>query len=380
MNISNFSSEALKEELQRREVHTGDSDDDSLYSDPRAVTSQSKKRHRSASPDLLDDDANARPARRNATDVTSRNETHIEGMKARRTKLVVTQEEKDFDLASKLQADEAASSLNSQKQLTQKQLTDPRFGTKSRPIDVDRMRSPFQGRTTATKDFDPQDAAIVRQLHREELQAQEERLRKAASRTRDCAVCGEATLIIELPSLSSCPHDAQTCRDCYATWIASQLENNGWQQVKCPGTTCKINLEHEEIKAYATKAVFERYDALQTCGVLSSDPKFCWCRAQGCTSGQIHDAREVGNLFTCIHCRASFCIVHGSAHDASESCREYEDRTREEEERNEREKEIKASEDALGKLSKRCPNKNCNSPIQKNGWCNHITCKSASST
>ena len=54
--------------------------------------------------------------------------------------------------------------------------------------------------------------------------------------------------------------------------------------------------------------------------------------------------------------------------------------TREEEERNEREKEIKASEDALGKLSKRCPNKNCNSPIQKNGWCNHITCKSASST
>ena len=168
MNISNFSSEALKEELQRREVHTGDSDDDSLYSDPRAVTSQSKKRHRSASPDLLDDDANARPARRNATDVTSRNETHIEGMKARRTKLVVTQEEKDFDLASKLQADEAASSLNSQKQLTQKQLTDPRFGTKSRPIDVDRMRSPFQGRTTATKDFDPQDLALEHQANFDE--------------------------------------------------------------------------------------------------------------------------------------------------------------------------------------------------------------------
>ena len=108
MDISNFSTEALKEELQRREAHTEDSDDDSLYSDPRAVTSQSKKRQRSASPDLLDGDANARPARRNATDITSRNET-LEGMKAKRTKRVVTQEEKDFELASKLQADEAAS-------------------------------------------------------------------------------------------------------------------------------------------------------------------------------------------------------------------------------------------------------------------------------
>lgn len=369
MDISNFSTEALKEELQRREAHTGDSDDDSLYSDPRANTSQSKKRQRSASPDLLDDDANARSAQRNATDITSRNET-LEGMKTKRTKRVVTQEEKDFELASKLQA-----SLNSQNQLT-----DPRFGIKSRPIEVDRIRSPFQGSTAAIEDFDPQDAAIARQIHREELGAQEERLRKAASRTRDCAVCGEATLIIELPSLSSCPHDAQTCRDCYATWIVSQLENNGWQQVKCPGTTCKINLEYEEIKAYATKEVFERYDALQTRGLLSSDPNFRWCRGQGCTSGQIHDAREVGDLFTCLHCRASYCIVHGSAHDASESCREYDDRTREEKERNEREKEVKASEDALGKLSKRCPNKKCNSPIQKNGGCNHIICKSASFT
>jgi hypothetical protein len=267
--------------------------------------------------------------------------------------------------ASKLQADEDASLVNSQKRWT-----DPRFGTKSRPIDLDRTSSPFQDSTAAIENFDTQDAAIARQLHREELQAQEERLREAASRTRDCAVCGEATLIIELPSLSSCSHEAQTCSDCYATWISSRLKENGWQEVKCPGTTCRINLKYEEIKAYATKEVFERYDAL----------KARWCRAQGCTSGQIHDAREVGNVFTCVECRARHCTVHGGAYHAGESCKEYEYRTSGQKERDEREKEIKASKDALGRLSKRCPNASCNSPIQKNGGCNHIACKSASST
>jgi hypothetical protein len=346
---------ALKEELRRREAQKEDSDDDSLYNDPKGVPSRPKKRHRSASPDRL-----ARSARRDAA-------------VSIRTKLAdVWQEEKDLALARKLQADENASFTTSQKQWN-----DPRFGTKSRPIDLDRTSSPFQGRTATMEDSDPDDAAIARQLHREELQAQEARLRAAASLTRDCAVCGESTPIISLPSLSSCTHEAQTCSNCYATWISSRLEESGWQEVKCPGTSCRTHLTHEEIKAYATQEVFERYDTLQTRGVLSLDPNFRWCRAQGCTSGQIHDAREVGNVFTCIECGARFCTVHEGAYHEGESCREYEYRTSGQKERDEREKEMKASEDALGKLSKRCPNEKCRSPIQKNGGCNHITCKSA---
>ncbi|OSS46010.1 hypothetical protein B5807_07984 [Epicoccum nigrum] len=341
MDISDLFTEALKEQLRRREaarrqrsvsVPTDieeNSDDDSLYMTPRGVSFRSKKRHRSQSPDLLDGNANAGTAR----------------------------------------PDEDALFENSQKQWT-----DPRSGTKSRPIELDRTSSPFQDYTAAIEDFELQDAAIARQLHEEELQAQEERLREAASRTRNCAVCGEATLIIELPSLSSCSHEAQICSDCYATWIASQLEGNGWQGVKCPGTTCKINLTYEEVKAYAAREVFERYDTLQTRSVLSLDPNFRCCTAQGCNSGQIHDTREVGNVFTCVECRARFCTVHEGAYHVGESCREYEYRTSGQKERDERERETKASEDALGRLSKRCPNQSCNSPIQKNGGCNHITC------
>lgn len=356
MDLSKLSTAALKEELRRRKAHKGDSDDDlTSNNDPRGVPSRSKKRHRSASPYRL-----ARSARRDA---------------AVGTKLAnVWQEEKDFALARKLQADENASIETSQKQWT-----DPRFGTKNRPIDLDRTSSPLQGRTSTMEDSDPDDAAIALQLHREELQAQEARLRAAASLTRDCAVCGEATPIISLPSLSSCTHEAQTCSNCYATWISSRLEESGWQEVKCPGTTCRTHLTHEEIKAYATQAVFERYDTLQTRGVLSLDPNFRWCRAQGCTSGQIHDAREVGNVFTCTECSARFCTVHEGAYHDGESCREYEYRMSGQKERDEREKEMKASEDALVKVSKRCPNEKCRSPIQKNGGCNHITCKSASS-
>lgn len=212
MNISDLSTEALKEELRRREVRPGaparhqqsaslsagieeSSDDDSLYRDPRGVALQLKKRHRSRSPDPLDDNENVRSARRSATNGKGWNETHVRDTKTERTKVVVTQEERDFILAIKLQADENSVFVNSRKQWT-----DPRFGTESHPIDLDRTSSPFQDYAAAIRDYDPQDAAIARQLHQEELQAQEERLREAASHTRDCAVCGEATLIIELPS------------------------------------------------------------------------------------------------------------------------------------------------------------------------------------
>jgi hypothetical protein len=100
MDISDLSTEALKEQLRRREaarrqrsvsVPTDieeNSADDSLYMTPRGVSFRSKKRHRSQSPDLLDGNANAGTARRNAPDVKSR--THQEDIRARRTELVTT--------------------------------------------------------------------------------------------------------------------------------------------------------------------------------------------------------------------------------------------------------------------------------------------------
>lgn len=99
------------------------------------------------------------------------------------------------------------------------------------------------------------DAQIARQLHEEE----EERLRQERPvTTRECAVCGLAVLIQELPSLAGCEHEPSTCADCFSGWIASELENKLWNEIKCPGAGCRVILQHHEVKQYATEEVYEK--------------------------------------------------------------------------------------------------------------------------
>ncbi|KAF1933921.1 uncharacterized protein M421DRAFT_87990 [Didymella exigua CBS 183.55] len=155
------------------------------------------------------------------------------------------------------------------------------------------------------------DAAIARQIQEKE-QEQEARLRQAASRTRNCAVCGDATLVIELPSLSSCTHDAD---------------------------------------AYASKDIFERYDAIQVRNLFSADPDFRWCTTQDCGSGQIYDVEEFGNEFECVECHARFCVRHEGPYHDNETCEEYEYCTSGQKDRDERKKENEASEQAVGRLT-----------------------------
>jgi hypothetical protein len=297
----------------------------------------------------------------------------------KRRKTAAQQEGDDRRLAERLAAEEEDDLL----MLMGGQWTKARSGTKGHSINLDcsKGRTKYRrvgadgsfgvgrngesaSRQSSRRRSETFDAAIARQLQKE-----------AASRTRDCAVCSDATLIIDLPALSSCAHDADVCVDCYTAWLGSQLEENGWQEVRCPGQSCKVNLTYEEIKAYASKEVFERYDDIQARNVLSADPNFRWCKTQGCGSGQIHDVEEVGNEFVCVGCHARFCVRHEGPYHDDETCEEYEYRASGQKDRDERKKEDEASEEAVKSLAKKCPHENCGAPIQKNGGCNHITCK-----
>jgi hypothetical protein len=76
--------------------------------------------------------------------------------------------------------------------------------------------------------------------------------------TRACVVCQETVAISRLPALMSCTHEPQTCADCFANWIASELEGKGWQNINCPETNCRNKLEPAEVRIYATEEVFQK--------------------------------------------------------------------------------------------------------------------------
>jgi hypothetical protein len=112
-----------------------------------------------------------------------------------------------------------------------------------------------------------------------------------------------------------------------------------------------------------------RYDALATRAALSTDADFRWCLRSGCGSGQIHLAGEEGPIFSCISCKFKACITHEREWHEGETCEQYDDRIRGQEARRDEE----ATARTIERTTKKCPQ--CQSSIEKNSGCDHMTCK-----
>jgi hypothetical protein len=74
-----------------------------------------------------------------------------------------------------------------------------------------------------------------------------------------CVVCSEnfTTPEIVVRAAGGCTHRSRTCGDCSSSWIASQLEIMGWENVRCP--ECPRLLSYDDIKSSASEQVFQRY-------------------------------------------------------------------------------------------------------------------------
>ena len=96
----------------------------------------------------------------------------------------------------------------------------------------------------------------IEEEERERLRLEEEE--RERQRYRDCAVCGENIHRIDYPSLAYCTHEPETCAECYASWITSEIKDGSWREIKCPGNGCKVVLENHEIQQFATSEDFDQ--------------------------------------------------------------------------------------------------------------------------
>ncbi|EDU50409.1 conserved hypothetical protein [Pyrenophora tritici-repentis Pt-1C-BFP] len=156
----------------------------------------------------------------------------------------------------------------------------------SDPMKRNRMRIPVRARVqdyTARygepMDIDGMDPFKPQHAIRTYSKKSRDSEKKAPKRSRDCVVCGDSVQIVDLPSLADCDHQPETCTGCYSGWIAAQLQESGWREVKCPGDGCKVQLSYQEIQAYASPKTFQQYDTFITRAAVGDDPNFRWCRA-----------------------------------------------------------------------------------------------------
>lgn len=234
---------------------------------------------------------------------------------------------------------------------------------------------------------------------------------RTQARNRDCIVCGDAKDALRFPAkppTASCQHEPQTCSECLAHWISSEVDMKGTGNIRC--SECPAQLTHTDVQRAASPNTFATYDKCATREALGSLPNFVWCLSSTCAAGQenIPDA----NFMECMSCGYRQCLSHRIPWHEEETCETYkyrisgqqardekqkqrdekqrrkteerkrqdEEQARENEKRRRREQEKRDEENMteamIGKVSKKCPNpKGCGQRMEKIDGCDHITCQ-----
>ncbi|KAF1935187.1 hypothetical protein EJ02DRAFT_486534, partial [Clathrospora elynae] len=135
-------------------------------------------------------------------------------------------------------------------------------------------------------------------------------------------------------------------------------------------------ISHNSMHEFASAEVFARYDHLALIATLANLPKFRYCFAQGCRSGQIHDEKSDKNkVFRCNECVYQYCILHNVGFHTGETCTAYDERKRDKSRAVQEQEETSAALVEL--ISKPCRGPDCGFQLERQGGRDHITCKLA---
>lgn len=217
------------------------------------------------------------------------------------------------------------------------------------------------------------DKALALQIQQEE---EEQRLQASQPKTHSCMVCTDSLPPLDFPArppTATCSHAVSTCQSCLAQWISSEMDAKGWERIGCP--ECHARLGYDDIRRGASAEDFEKYDRFAALSMLATDPRFRWCVAPGCSSGQIHE-EQGGNFFKCAGCGYEHCVRHGIKWHEGESCFLYDYRTSGLQDRDRhRAADEAASQALMQQITKKCLGVNCGWRIEKNEGCDHMTCE-----
>ena len=205
-------------------------------------------------------------------------------------------------------------------------------------------------------------ASIEEQQRADEATAHSLREQDLENRLYTCEVCQEEHRLEDTYTLDSCYH--RFCRECLSGYIAVKVKD-GDCAVPCP--SCKRTLMREEIRHVCEPADFQRYEDFLLKQTLEAMPDVRWCPRPGCGTAMVGESEnplmrcpnERCGFSTCFNCREEW---HADA-----TCDEFQQWKRENSQADERFQ--RWSNDH----AKPCPK--CTMPIEKNGGCNHVTCR-----
>ena len=201
-----------------------------------------------------------------------------------------------------------------------------------------------------------------------------------ARATHACSVCMEEHASLDCVRFLRCRHTF--CRGCVSGYFTSQMGEGKVGGMVCPDPACKMEATPDEVRQCLSAEDWERFEHISLQTSLAGMKDMVWCpRCQYPALLQ----EEGGRLALCGRCQFSFCAEcqqtwHGLAPCANLSMRwrAADEAGKEVLRRKYGDKILQEVESSawVSEHTKPCPR--CSAATEKNGGCNHITCRKCS--
>jgi len=192
--------------------------------------------------------------------------------------------------------------------------------------------------------------------------------RKKLQDKYNCTICFCEYEIKDFAFLS-CMHGF--CRSCLEMMIMTKLKEGKLQNLYCPnvddeGCNCNHRLTHEEVRLFIGEhEVFNKYESLQLQQTLNQTEGCRWCPRPGCETAMFGD--KLTPMMTCPKCKMKFCFnCKTSEWHPGTTCEMFQKWKKENSQADAKFENWKNTNTTS------CPK--CQSSIEKNGGCLHMTC------
>ena len=190
--------------------------------------------------------------------------------------------------------------------------------------------------------------------------------------TWNCPTCFDDFEPNEVPALAvdaRCQHASMTiCGTCLQEYITAQSTSTRLDSIVCPIEACNATLSYNQMRMYATKEVFLRYDNEIARNALQGSEDYLECANVKCSHRGFVNPEM--SFITC-SCGTRTCVDCCTAWHPDQT---HEENMAEIERAKEREREVaeQGSAKYLAAKTKACPS--CGSHIIKSTGCDHMRC------
>ncbi|KAL1925647.1 uncharacterized protein VTP21DRAFT_530 [Calcarisporiella thermophila] len=183
-----------------------------------------------------------------------------------------------------------------------------------------------------------------------------------------CEICCDDDESMETLALS-CNH--RFCRGCYEHYLTQKIKEEGEsRRIECPAADCNLIIDEKTVQMVVTPEVHQRYRDLLNRTFVDDNDFLRWCPAPGCEYAvECHvPSTSLATIVPTVKCNCGqrFCFGCGLDDHQPAICPIV---------KRWLQKCADDSETAnwISANTKECPK--CHSTIEKNGGCNHMTCR-----